>query len=64
MDDHSVGPIRVVLVEDEDLYRDLLRGSQKEEGLQVVGSFGDAAATPAAAVHVPPKGLTVAGHPQ
>ena len=50
MDERSTGPIRLVLVEDEDLYRDLLRGSlEQEEGLEVVGSFGDATATLVAA---------------
>ena len=49
-DEGSAGPIRVVLLEDEDLYRDLLRGAlEREAGLQVVGSFGAAAATLVAA---------------
>ena len=48
--DRGAAPVRVVLVEDEDLYRDLLRGSlEQEAGLAVVGSFGDAASTLAAA---------------
>jgi DNA-binding NarL/FixJ family response regulator len=42
--------LRVVLVEDEDLYRDLLRGClEAEPGLEAVGSFGSGPAALAAA---------------
>src|ERR687886_1149949 len=48
-------PLRVVLVEDEDLFRDLLRASLEAEGdLEVVGSFGDAASTLAVAPSLQP----------
>jgi DNA-binding NarL/FixJ family response regulator len=44
MHEHDASPkeLRVMLVEDEDLYRDLLQTALRQQpGLQVVGAFGD-----------------------
>ncbi|MBV9359365.1 MAG: response regulator transcription factor [Chloroflexi bacterium] len=45
MDEHATPDLRVLLVEDEDLFRDLLQGAlDQQPGLRVVGAFRDAAA--------------------
>jgi DNA-binding NarL/FixJ family response regulator len=45
MHEHNTADLRVILVEDEDLFRDLLQGAlHRQPRLDVVGAFRDAAA--------------------